>query len=40
MVEVFLFTVGNTNISELVRLYWHPPVRELGEVDEDRKSVV
>ncbi len=34
MVEVFLFTVGNTNISELVRLYWHPPVRELGEVDD------
>jgi hypothetical protein len=34
MVDVFIVTADNTDISELVRLYWHPPVGELGEVDE------
>ena len=34
MVDVFLLTADNTDITDLVRLCWHPPVRELGEVDE------
>ena len=34
MVDVFLLTADNTDITELVRLCWHPPVRELGEVDD------
>lgn len=27
-------TADNTDITELVRVYWHPPVWELGEVDD------
>ena len=34
MVDVFFFTADNTDITELVRLYRHPPVGELGEVDD------
>lgn len=34
MVDVFLFTADNTGITDLVRQYRHPPVLELGEVDE------
>lgn len=34
MVDVFLLTADNTDITELVRLCRHPPVRELGEVDD------
>ena len=35
MVDVFFFTADNTDITELVRLYRHPPVGELGEVDDN-----
>lgn len=33
-VDVFLLTADNIDITELARLYWHPPVGELGEVDD------
>ena len=34
MVDVFLVTADNTIITAMVRVEWHPPVRELGEVDD------
>ena len=34
MVDVFLHTADNTDITELARLYWRPPVREAGEADD------
>ncbi len=34
MVDVLLFTADNIIVTVLVRLQWHPPVRELGEVDD------
>ena len=34
MVDVFFATADNTTITAMVRLQWHPPVCELGEVDE------
>lgn len=40
MVDVFLHTADNTDITELVRLCWHPPVREPGRVDDKYKYVI
>jgi len=34
MVDVFLFTADNIVVTVRARLWWHPPVRELGEVDD------
>ena len=34
MVDVFIFTADNIVMTVMVRLWWHPPVRELGEVDD------
>ena len=34
MVDVFLFTADNIVVTVRARLRWHPPVRELGEVDD------
>ena len=34
MVDVFLLTADNTTMTVTVRSQWHPPVRELGEVDD------
>lgn len=32
--DVLVFTAGNTVITDMVRVSWRPPVRELGEVDD------
>ncbi len=34
MVDVFFDTADNTAITAMVRLWWHPPVGGLGEVDD------
>ena len=34
VVDVFFFTADNIVLTVLVRSLRHPPVRELGEVDE------
>ena len=34
MVDVVMVTADNTIMAAMVRLQWHPPVRELGEVDD------
>lgn len=32
MVDVFLFTADNTDMTELVRLYWHPQSESLARL--------
>ena len=34
MVDVLFFTADNTAMTGMARLWWHPPVRELGEADD------
>lgn len=34
MVDVLYYTVDNTAVTATVRLWRHPPVWELGEVDD------
>ena len=34
MVDVFLFTADNISVTTMAREQKHPPVRELGEVDD------
>ena len=34
MVDVVMVTADNTIMTAMVRVQWHPPVRELGEVDD------
>lgn len=34
MVDALVFVADNISVSVMVRLQGHPPVRELGEVDD------
>ncbi len=34
VVDVFLYTADNISVTDMAREQGHPPVRELGEVDD------
>ncbi len=34
MVDVLLYTADNISVTDMAREQGHPPVRELGEVDD------